>query len=205
MRPYASYTLFLAEEMERQNRHDSADARRIHVLKSVDPESIGEQACKVLALTAANYSFPEASSLLELFNRRFPQSDDRPEVLLELAKITRSEHSDTRSRGFLEEIREEWPDSTAYPKACILLAGWLQDDGLPRAALNTITDLLDRGDLSPHTTAQAILHRAELLFLAGESEKGSLNCQRILHLYPAFHDIIESAKQLLEEQMNHEV
>lgn len=199
MRPYASYNLFLADSMAEQGRHDSADARRIHVLQSVKPQGVGEHASSILALTAASYSFPESRSLLELFLRRFPVSNSRPEILLNLATLLRSGNADTVSRKQLEEIRDEWPDSTTFPEASILLAEWLADDGLPEAALATLDKLLDRGDLGARMTARAILLRAELFFSSGKAAKGIINCQRLLQLYPAFHDIADAARELLNE------
>lgn len=199
IRPYASYTLFLADSLAEQGRHDSADARRIQVLQSVYPNIIGEYASSVLALTAASYSFPEASSMLELFLRRFPASDKRPDILLNLATTLRSDNADTESRNLLEEIRDEWPDSTTFPKASLLLAEWLAEDGLPFAALATLDKLLERGDLEARITAHAIFLRAQLFFSTGETGKGILNCQRLLQLYPAFHDIGNSARELLKE------
>jgi tetratricopeptide (TPR) repeat protein len=197
MRAYASYNLLLADWLEKRARSDSADARRIQVLQSVHPDSTGEHANQVLALTAAAYNFPEAERLLERFTQKYPLSVHRPGVLLELARIQRNRNMDTIPLKLLEEIRDDWPDSTVFPWACILLSKWLDEDGYPDNALATLTGLLDMGNLSPKLTAEAILLRAKLLFRAGDTKKGYLNCQRLLQLYPAFQDIAESARQLI--------
>lgn len=200
---YATFCLFLADLLDQSGRNDSADARRIHVLQSVNVDSLDEHSAGVVALTAARYSFPQADALLEGFLQRFPQSEGRPDILLGLAKIRRSENLDTVSIILLKEICKGWPDSQTFPQACIMLAECQANAGRPEEALATLDVMLERGDLDAKMIAEAVLLRAQLYFSVGDKDKGMLNCQRLLQLYPAFEKIIKSAEQLLNDNNLH--
>jgi tetratricopeptide (TPR) repeat protein len=198
---YAIYQLYAARLYEMAGRMDSADARRIQVIQSVDPALLGESALFTTARTAHAYDFPERQALLERFLVRFPDSLQRPDALFLLAGIRRAEGDTDRAASLLGEIRTAWPDAGIYRNACLRMAAWHMEDGAPGAALDILAALLDLPRLAPGMAAEALLLRARADFRTGRPERGVLNVFRILNLYPDFRDISESALNLVLEHL----
>jgi TolA-binding protein len=197
---YAGYQLEAARLFEAAGRPDSADARRIHLLQSVDPALLGEAALLAVARTAHAYDFPEAEDLLDSFLTRFAGSSQRPDALLLLAERRRRRGDDASAFAQLGEIVRQWPDAAAFEPAALRLAAWRVAEGDAPAALAALGPLLDRPGLAPRAAAEALLLRARADFLAGNPERGFLNGLRLLTLYPDFDDTTRPAIALLIEQ-----
>ncbi|HSH10000.1 MAG TPA: tetratricopeptide repeat protein [Oceanipulchritudo sp.] len=195
--PFAAFQLHGALLLERQGRPDSADALRIEVLQAVDPEFLDAVGLMVIASTATRYDFPEAQELLQSVLIRYPDSDQRPEVLFLLARLLRNSEESAKAFPLLEEVLSDWPDAPIHNEACLELAGWLVEDGRHPEALATLGVLLEKPGLAPLQAAQALVLRAEADFKSGAMERGLLDCQRVLTLYPAFGDIANATATLL--------
>lgn len=198
---YSVYQLYAARLYEEAGRRDSADARRIQVLQSVEPAVLGESALFTVAGTAQAYDFPEQRELLERFLIRFPHSRERPGALFLLADVLRSDGDVHRANSLLQEIRSAWPDSGIHKDACLRLAVWQIEDGAHEAALDVLATLLEAPRLPPEMTARALLLRARADFHTARAERAALDVFRILALYPDFHDITDSAVGLLLEHL----
>jgi tetratricopeptide (TPR) repeat protein len=199
-RAYAACQLHAAREFDRVRRGDSADTRRIHVLRVVDPQLLDSGALLAVAATAQRYDFPEAAMLLESFLQRFPESAQRPRALLLLARIRDREGAPAAVRALLGEIVRAWPDAAAYPEAALALAAGHLAHSQPEPALPVLDALLARPGLAPATAADALLLRVRADFMLGETERGILSGLRLLTLYPDFHDTAREAAELLRER-----
>ncbi|MEX0330843.1 MAG: hypothetical protein AB3N64_05410 [Puniceicoccaceae bacterium] len=199
--PYAQCLLFEADQLESLGRIDSADTRRIEVIRSVNPDMLNASSLHTVAKTADKYDFPEGVPLLEQFLKQFPDDQLRPDVLYRLAMRWRHSGQRERAEALLTEVLTQWTDASIHPEACLLLATWALDAGQPSRATSTLKVLLEKAGLPPALTARAMLLRAQSDFLMNNPERGRLGCQRILALYPAFGDITARAQALLEENI----
>ena len=197
--PYAHCLLYEARMLEEEGRHDSADTRRIEVLKSVDPELLDADSCFAVAATADRYDFPEGVALLERFIGKFPGDPMRAEALYRLAGRLRQSGPAERAKVLLAEILTHWTDAAIHPRASLLRAEWALEDGDFRDAAFVLQSLLERNGLPPALAARALLLRARTDFKTSNPERGRTACRRILALYPAFHDITAEASLLLDQ------
>ena len=198
-REFSMYSLEAARLLEAIGRIDSADSRRIEVLTHVDPGLLNAEGKYQLAMVAAKYDFPQAEVYLEDFLSDHPDSPNGADVRYALAGRLDRVGERQRAASLLEEVRTQWPDAAIFREALLLLAGWQLEEGSLGPAGLTLDSLLERDDLGPRHTAQALLLRARLDAASGHPERCRVNCQRILTLYPVLEDICAQARQLLEE------
>jgi tetratricopeptide (TPR) repeat protein len=196
---FAAYQLFAADLLEAEGRVDSADARRIRILQAGNTESLPEASLLVVSRTADRYDFPEARFLLESYLETYPDSRARPEVLYLLALRLSKTDDPEKAFGFLREIHSEWPDSSVQVPAGLTLAKWLVRDGHFTEAHRVAGSLLEVASLKPGDAAAALLLRARADFHMQQFDRAALSCARILNLYPDFHDIADTARNLLHE------
>ncbi len=195
--PYASSSLFLADELESEGRSDSSDTLRISVLRDVPPETLSGNNLYAVARTSARYDFPDAGNLLQGFIVKHPDAPKVPGAMLLLAGIHRSAGRDRIARDLLGEIHSVWPDATVHAEALLLLAEWQLEDECSETP-QTLSTLLDRNDLSPAMAAKALLLRARYDLREGNHSRCESSCRRILALYPAFHDIFAESEKILQ-------
>jgi tetratricopeptide (TPR) repeat protein len=197
---FAALQLYAAHLLQQEGRHDSADTRRIEVLQVAGDQQLGDSTDFILSQTAHEYDFPNAEALLSQFLARYPNSVRQPQARLFTAHRFRLKGVGEMAKELVATVVQDWPDAAVFEEAALLLSQWSIEDGQPGRALPVLDSLLDTPGLPAATTAEALLLRAKVDFLSGATERGFLDCLRILSLYPDIHDAAQPAMALLSSQ-----
>jgi outer membrane protein assembly factor BamD (BamD/ComL family) len=191
-----AWQLIEAAWLESNNRKASADARRIEVLQSTAMELLSPLDQAAIALTAATYNFPEADRLLEQFCLRFPKNENCPQILLCRGRIAEQSEFPDKALIHWRTLLQQWPESPAAVIALYALAHYNLTEGSIEEAHHLNSRLLQRTDLTPEQSAQALLLRIRIDLKNQQYERARINCQRLQCLYPAFPKLVEAARNL---------
>lgn len=193
------YKLFLANLLEMDGRHDSADTHRIALLSHVNASELPESSLFELAVTADEYDFPEAIPMLETFLGNNSESARYPLVLMRLAQRARKGDERRQSLALMEEIISDWSDNAAFISSAVQLVKWYHEDGLLEKSESLSNQLLELGGMPPRETAAILLIRAKVDLAQGRRQRCLLSCKRIQTLYSSFHDIMDETQNLLRK------
>ncbi len=189
--------LYLAEQLERQGRPDSADALRIAVLQEAPTAPWEAGPAYLLAKTADQYDFPDAATRLNTFIVQFKTDRRYPDSLFLMAGRLIRQGQPESAIALLEEIGSEWPDSPLVAKSALQLADLHLQARRPGKAIALLDGLLARPQQEPAIVAQALERRLHGDLLLNQLDRALLTGLRLLTLYPTFNELCDSASQRL--------
>jgi hypothetical protein len=181
--------LYLAEQLERAGRSDSADSHRIHVLS--DPHDINWDALPafILAQTANRYDFPDAVDRLNTFIDTFRVHRRYPDALFLLADRFAMQKEHAKAISLLSEIVTDWPASSLVDNSRLLLARHHLELDQPHETVVHADALLQDPESAPGDIAAALSLRIQADLALKHFERALLGGIRLLSLYGNFTGI----------------